>query len=54
MSDQRDHQLNSCAKIVAETRMTIGRSLRLLRECPKPDTFLGRKTQEPFPMREEE
>ncbi len=30
------------------TRETLRMSLELLRQ-PMPDTFLGRKTQEPFP-----
>ncbi|WP_156446990.1 hypothetical protein [Bradyrhizobium yuanmingense] len=25
---------------------------QVLQQCPEPDTFLGRKTQEPFPQEE--
>jgi hypothetical protein len=25
---------------------------QVLQQCPGPDTFLGRKTQEPFPQEE--
>jgi hypothetical protein len=35
-------------------RLTIAHSLQILRSCPTPDTFLGRKTQEPFPAEEDQ
>jgi hypothetical protein len=35
-------------KQIAETRQLIAASLRTLRECPKPSTFIGIKTQEAF------
>ncbi|MDD1519989.1 MULTISPECIES: hypothetical protein [Bradyrhizobium] len=38
----------SDAEIILRTRQLVDRSLKLL-ECPMPDTFLGRKTQESFP-----
>jgi len=34
---------------IADTREAMARSLELLR-APKPDSFAGRKTQEPFPQ----
>ena len=34
------------------TRETVRKSIDLLEQHPKPDTFLGRKTQEPYPMQE--
>lgn len=37
-------------KQIAETRKTLAHSLKLLRGHPVPDTFFGRKTQEPFPQ----
>ena len=36
-------------KIIIMTRELIDRSRKLLRECPEPDTFLGRETYKPFP-----
>jgi hypothetical protein len=35
-------------------RKAMARSLEILRRAVRPDTFLGRKTQEPFPAEEEE
>lgn len=35
-------------------RRTIAHSLQILRGCSTPDTFLDRKTQEPFPAAEED
>ncbi len=35
-------------------RDTLTRSLQILRSCPTPDTFLGRKTQEPFPEEDQD
>ena len=52
MADERavSHPISTAdLKIIMMTRELIDRSLKLLRECPQPDTFLGRKTQEPFP-----
>ncbi|WP_298106318.1 hypothetical protein [Bradyrhizobium sp.] len=40
-SDEKD-ELVRLRKLIAETASILDR-------CPKPDTFLGRKTQEPFP-----
>jgi hypothetical protein len=39
------------SQVLAETRELIEQALLLLRD-PLPDTFLGRKTQEPFPVEE--
>ena len=39
----RDHEL------AEQTRQTVEATLDLLKQLPVPDTFLGRKTQEPFP-----
>ena len=39
-------------ELVAQTHEVIQRSLRILRENPSADTFVGRKTQEPFPQEE--
>jgi len=36
------------AKLTADTREVIARAVVLLKSHPKPDTFAGRKTQEPF------
>jgi hypothetical protein len=36
---------------IRQLREVIARSLEILRRCEPPDTFLGRRTQEPFPMR---
>ena len=41
-------------KIIVMTRELIDRSFTLLKECPQPDTFLGRETYKPFPMQTEE
>ncbi len=32
----------------------VKQATEVLNRCPPPDTFIGRKTQEPFPMRDEE
>ena len=37
------------AAIVRRTREITRESTAILRQNPRPDTFLGRKTQEPFP-----
>lgn len=36
---------------IRQLREVIARSYEILRQCEPPDTFLGRRTQEPFPMR---
>jgi len=43
----------SNAKLAADTREIINKSLKLLQEGP-PDTFLGRQTYEPFPQATDE
>jgi len=35
-------------------RDVLARSLEILRRAVVPDTFLGRKTQEPFPKEEDD
>lgn len=40
--------ISEIAKQNAATREVMAKSLEVLR-LPAPDTFLGRKTQEPFP-----
>jgi hypothetical protein len=40
-------------RTAARTRQLIRSACELLRRQPRPDTFLGRKTQEPFPKQEE-
>lgn len=37
------------AALVTRTRDVARESITILTENPQPDTFLGRKTQEPFP-----
>ena len=37
-----------------ETRAAINEGRRLLADNPRPDTFAGRKTQEPFPKEKKE
>lgn len=46
------HHHAALRQVIEETRELLARSLELLRECPQPDTFIGRKTQEPFPLEE--
>ncbi len=41
------------AKLIADARELTTRSMALLKSCPKPDSFAGRKTQEPFPREED-
>jgi hypothetical protein len=36
--------------IVARAREITRESSSVLKQTPRPDTFLGRKTQEPFPQ----
>ena len=38
--------------IKAQIRETVARSRAILEEC-KPDTFLGRRTQAPFPAEDD-
>lgn len=38
---------------IRRTRDIIRRTAQSLKDDPKPDTFLGRKTQEPFPKQKE-
>ena len=42
------------AKQARLIRKVIADSLEILRKSPPPDTFLGRKTQEPFPKEKNE
>jgi hypothetical protein len=37
------------AEHIRTVRDALARSLQILKESIPPDTFLGRKTQEPFP-----
>ena len=48
-----DRPTNTDADYAQETRETIERSRETLKQ-PLPDTFLGRKTQEPFPKEDDE
>jgi hypothetical protein len=34
-------------------RAFVAEAMELLKRCPQPDTFIGRKTQEPFPREAE-
>ena len=34
---------------VQRANEVIREGIEVLQRCPRPDTFLGRKTQEPFP-----
>ena len=51
------HQVHDLASDIAEQnaqmREIIAKALEVLR-APIPDTFLGRKTQEPFPREDEQ
>jgi hypothetical protein len=38
---------------IAQVSTAIREARRMLADHPCPDTFLGRKTQEPFPMQDE-
>ncbi len=31
----------------------VAEAIEVLKRCPEPDTFIGRKTQEPFPWEAE-
>jgi hypothetical protein len=42
--------LGTDKKIIDDARELAAQSARLLRDHPKPDTFTGRKTQNPFPQ----
>ncbi|NYG47686.1 hypothetical protein GGD67_005167 [Bradyrhizobium sp. IAR9] len=46
-SRRQDRLAIERAKDVVKTAQQV------LHECPEPDTFLGRKTHEPFPQAEE-
>lgn len=52
VSNDHISRVHDLASEIAEQNMVIrgiiGRAVELLRAAP-PDTFLGRKTQEPFP-----
>ncbi|MGN8549606.1 hypothetical protein ACQPTN_35290 [Bradyrhizobium sp. 13971] len=39
-------------RIIDETLRISAESVRLLKDNPPPDTFIGRKTHEPFPQGE--
>ncbi|SFV19153.1 hypothetical protein [Bradyrhizobium arachidis] len=41
------------AELIADTRELTARTMALLRSHPSPDSFAGRKTQEPFPKEED-
>lgn len=41
------------AEEVGRSLELTARSIEILRQNPKPDTFLGRKTQEAFPKEED-
>jgi hypothetical protein len=34
-------------------REYVAKAIEVLNRCPKPDTFIGRKTQDPFPQETE-
>ena len=40
-------------KQIADSREITARAMELLRSEPKPDTFIGRKTQDPFPQEDD-
>ena len=40
------HEINQMDRM----RKTVQETADFLERCPKPDTFIGRKTQEPFPQ----
>jgi hypothetical protein len=46
ISERDINEINNLRAFVAE-------AIEVLRRCPKPDTFIGRKTQEPFPREAE-
>lgn len=41
------------ARMIADTREVTARTVALLQSQPAPDTFAGRKTQEPFPQEDD-
>ena len=52
-------QIYRVSKMLHEKEIELGRrsandGVEALRQNTKPDTFLGRKTQEPFPKEEEQ
>jgi len=40
-------------ELIQSVRDVLAHSLELLRANPQPDTFLGRKTHEPFPKQKD-
>jgi hypothetical protein len=40
-------------RVTEQTRETIRQSTEILRRTPSPNTFLGHKTQEPFPQEQD-
>ncbi len=53
MAGDHPHSQERMWDQVQETRKISERSARILKENPKPSTFLGRKTQEPFPKHDD-
>ena len=53
MPERANFRLRSIDLFLGQMRESIALSREILRE-PVPDTFLGRKTQEPFPKEGEE
>ncbi len=41
------------ARLIADTRELMARSMALLKSTPVPDSFVGRRTHEPFPREED-
>ena len=52
-SDDHPHSPGQLARQIEEIRAITKRSCQILRDNPKPDSFAGRKTQEPFPKEAE-
>jgi len=46
ISERDVNEINHLRAFVAE-------AIEVLKRCPEPDTFIGRKTQEPFPWEAE-
>ncbi|MHC4047673.1 hypothetical protein [Bradyrhizobium sp. 23AC] len=57
MTGRRPHHhlpsTDPVAKLIADARELTARSMELLKSCPAPDSFAGRRTQEPFPREED-
>ncbi|MCA1545714.1 hypothetical protein I6F36_02660 [Bradyrhizobium sp. BRP19] len=53
MAKQPYYPLQSDEKHVEQVRKAIRESLEVL-TLPRPDTFLGRKTHEPFPSEDDD